>query len=170
MKNPSPGPPSAVTTPPSGTFASFIESATDCNSIASNPSKSGTRLSVSMEDTDSDLLSRSIARCSNCDQKVVFGPKTTSDGAILVTSADADQLLVDELVCAVAAEFAAEAGALRAPEGQFRAVCADDVHVDHAGVDPICDALGLLRVVRHQIGAESERGVVRQRDRLVLRL
>src|SRR5712691_9465448 len=59
-------------------------------------------------------------------------------------STDADQLLVDELVGAVAAELASEAGAFRAAERQLSSVRADDVHVDHAGVDPVGNALGLL--------------------------
>src|SRR5215467_15200294 len=61
-----------------------------------------------------------------------------SEEAILVTSADADQLLVDELICAVAAELASETGALGAAEGQFRAICTNNVHIDHAGVDSVC--------------------------------
>src|SRR3954469_22373724 len=66
-------------------------------------------------------------------------------------SADADQLLVDELVGPVAAELSSEAGALRAAERQLGTVCADDVHVDHAGVDPVGDALRLVPVVRHHV-------------------
>src|SRR5579864_4578308 len=47
----------------------------------------------------------------------VAGPQSGGDSVGAAgASADADQLLVDELVCAVPAEFAAEAGALRAPE------------------------------------------------------
>src|SRR4029077_9945274 len=79
--------------------------------------------------------------------------RTLSDHAPDPTScsADADQLLVDELVGPVAAELASEAGAFRSAERQLGTVCADDVHVDHAGVDPVRDAIGLLRVVRHHV-------------------
>src|SRR5581483_8496006 len=82
---------------------------------------------------------------------------------------DPDQLLVDELVHPVRAELASEAGTLDAPERQLGAVEEDAVHEDHAGVDLVGDAIGLLRVRREQIGAEAVRRVVRDPDRLLLR-
>ena len=81
---------------------------------------------------------------------------------------DADQLLVDELLDAVLAELAAEAGALDAAERQLGAVEADAVDVDHPGVEAVRDPLRLLGVVGEDVGAEPERGVVRQLDRLLL--
>src|SRR3954471_19561578 len=77
-------------------------------------------------------------------------------------SADANELLVDELVSPVAAQLAAESGALDAAERKLWSIGADDVHVDHPGIDLVRDALCLLLVVRHQIGAEAVRGVVRE--------
>src|SRR3954453_15104617 len=84
-------------------------------------------------------------------------------------SGAADQLLVDELVSAVAAELAPEPGALEAAERQLRAVGADQVDVDHPGFDLVGDAIGLLLVGGHQVGAEPERGLVGELDRLLLR-
>src|SRR6185312_12469415 len=65
-------------------------------------------------------------------------------------SGRADQLLVDELVGPVAAELAAEARALEPSERQLGAVRADDVDVDHPGLDLVGDAFGLGGVGRHQ--------------------
>src|SRR5262249_21194298 len=75
-------------------------------------------------------------------------------------SGAADQLLVDELVGAVGAELAAEAGALEAAERQLRAVGEDQVDVDHPGFDPVRHALALLGIGRHYVGAEAERSLV----------
>src|SRR3954452_1800950 len=83
-------------------------------------------------------------------------------------SGAADQLLVDELVSAVAAELAPEPGALEAAERQLRAVGPDQVHVDHPGFDLVGDAVGLLFVGAHHIGAEAERRLVGELDRLLL--
>src|SRR6185503_16442325 len=54
--------------------------------------------------------------------------RTLSDHAVdpISCSADADQLLVNELVGPVAAELASEPGAFRAAERQLGTVCADD--------------------------------------------
>src|SRR5215211_5746361 len=71
-------------------------------------------------------------------------------------SGAADQLLVDELVGAVAAELAPEPGALEAAERQLRGVRADQVDVDHPGFDPVGDPLRLLLVVGHQVRAKPE--------------
>ena len=73
-------------------------------------------------------------------------------------SADADHLLVDELVGAEAAELAARARALDAAEGQLGAVGEHDVHEHHAGLDAVGDAERLLLVGRVDVRAESERG------------
>src|SRR5215213_6338097 len=62
------------------------------------------------------------------------------------SAADADELLVDELVDAVAAELAAEAGALDAAERQLGAVGADEVDEDHPGLDPVGDPERLVGV------------------------
>src|SRR6059058_5845363 len=83
-------------------------------------------------------------------------------------SGAADQLLVDELVGSVAAELAAEARALEAAERQLRAVRPDEVDVDHPGFDLVGDAVGLLLVGGHQVGAEAEGGLVGELDRLLL--
>src|SRR5438128_4034928 len=83
--------------------------------------------------------------------------------------ADSDQLLVDELVCAVLAELAPPAGPLDAAEWQLGAVGTNDVDVDHAGVNVVGNAVGLLGIGREQVGAEPERGVVCQVDRLLFR-
>src|SRR5262249_35015549 len=56
----------------------------------------------------------------------------------------ADELLVDELVGAVAAELAAEAGALEAAERQLRAVGQHQVDVDHPRFELVGDPLPLL--------------------------
>src|SRR6185312_9524869 len=87
---------------------------------------------------------------NGCQSRVVAVPSAIRSSC----SADADQLLVDELVGSVAAELASEAGAFRAAERQLGSVRADDVHVDHAGVDLVRDALGLLWVIRHHVRAE----------------
>src|SRR5437773_8436567 len=83
--------------------------------------------------------------------------------------ADSDQLLVDELVRAILAELPPPAGPLDAAEWQLGAVGANDVDVDHAGFDLVGHAVGLLGIGREQVGAEPERRVVRQLDRLLLR-
>src|SRR3954454_18458295 len=83
-------------------------------------------------------------------------------------SGAADQLLVDELIGAVAAELAAEARALEAAERQLRTVGADQVDVDHPRFDLVGYAIGLLLVGGHQVGAEPERGLVGELDRLLL--
>ena len=62
------------------------------------------------------------------------------------------------------AQLAAEARSLRPAERELRRVGADDVHVDHSGVDLVRHPLRLLFVRRHQIGAEPERRVVRDAD------
>src|SRR5579863_9924380 len=84
-------------------------------------------------------------------------------------SADADQLLVDELIGPVAAELAPEARRLDAAERELRTIGPDDVHVDHAGLDLVGDALGLRGVGREQVGAEPEASVVGDPDGLILR-
>src|SRR5919201_958875 len=81
---------------------------------------------------------------------------------------DADQLLVDELVHPIRAELASEAGTLNAPERQLGAVKEDAVHEDHAGLDVVGDAVALLGVSREDVGAEAERRVVGDPDRLLL--
>src|SRR6476659_5689703 len=81
---------------------------------------------------------------------------------------DADQLLVDELVHPVRAELASEAGTLNAPERQLGAVKEDAVDEDHAGLDVVGDAVALLGVGREDVGAEAERRVVGDPDRLLL--
>ena len=68
-------------------------------------------------------------------------------------SADADHLLVDELVRAEASELATGARALDAAEGQLRAVGAHHVDEDHAGLDAVGDAHGLVRIRREHVGA-----------------
>src|SRR3954453_6431343 len=83
-------------------------------------------------------------------------------------SGAADQLLVDELVGAVAAELAAEARALEAAERQLRAVGPDQVDVNHPGFDLVGDPIGLLLVGGHQVGAEAEGGLVGELHRLLL--
>src|SRR3954453_4916106 len=83
-------------------------------------------------------------------------------------SGAADQLLVDELVSAVAAELAPEPGALEAAERQLRAVGPDQVHVDHPGFDLVGHPLALLLVGGHHIRAEAEGGLVGELDRLLL--
>ena len=83
--------------------------------------------------------------------------------------ADADELLVDELVDAVAAELAAETRPLHAAERQLDALRADGVDEHHARLDLVRDAASLLVVGGEHVGAEPERGVVGHLDRLVLR-
>src|ERR1700709_1471777 len=68
-------------------------------------------------------------------------------------SGAADQLLVDELVGAEAAELAAEAGALETAERQLGTVRPDQVDVDHSGFDPVGDPLALRLVGGHHVGA-----------------
>src|SRR4051795_5157028 len=69
-------------------------------------------------------------------------------------SGTANQLLVDELVGAVAAELASEPGSLEPSERQPRGVGPDQVPVDHPGFGPGGDAVRLLFVGAHHIGAE----------------
>src|SRR3954453_1492997 len=47
------------------------------------------------------------------------------------STADADKVLVFQLVRSQATQLAAEAGPLGASERELGAICADDVHVDH---------------------------------------
>ena len=66
----------------------------------------------------------------------------------LCASANADHLLVDELVGAQTSHLAAGAGPLDAAEGQLHAVGEDDVHEHHARLDLVGHALrasGLFR-------------------------
>src|SRR5215208_5288857 len=84
------------------------------------------------------------------------------------SAADPDQLLVDELVDAVAAQLAAEAGALDTAEGQLRAVGADHVDEHHAGLDLLRDPHGLVLVRGHHVRAEAVGRVVGELDGLVL--
>src|SRR5262249_23600759 len=84
-------------------------------------------------------------------------------------SGAANQLFVDELVGSDGAQLAAEAGALVAAERQLGAVGEDQVDVDHPGFDLVRDPLGLVGVGTHHVGAEPERGLVREFDRLLLR-
>src|SRR4051794_25200279 len=67
--------------------------------------------------------------------------------------ADADQLLVDELVRAQAPKLAPKARALGAAKRKLRAIGADDVHVDHPGVELIRHPRRLIRVRGHHVGA-----------------
>src|SRR4051812_16979473 len=69
---------------------------------------------------------------------------------------DADQLLFDEPLEAVAAELATETRILDAAERQLGAVEPNPVHVDHAGFEGIRDTLCLLRVVGEDVRAEPE--------------
>src|SRR5262245_1704351 len=80
---------------------------------------------------------------------------------------DADEFLVHELFDAVPAEFAPEAGPFHATEGQLGAVGADHVDVNHARFDLIGDPGGLVLIGGENVGAQPERGVVGQFDRLV---
>src|SRR5262252_4188156 len=119
----------------------------------------------------------SYGGCQPCERRVL-DPRCTDragecgapppGGTARCRSADPDQLLVDELVGAVLAELAAGAGALDAAERQLCAVRADDVHVDHAGIDLVRHPLGLFGIRREEVGAEPERRVVRELDRLLL--
>ena len=72
------------------------------------------------------------------------------------SGADADELLVDELVGREQAHLARGAGALDAAERQLGRVGEDEVDVDHAGVDLVGDARGLLLVGREDVRAEAE--------------
>ena len=92
------------------------------------------------------------------------GPCSGASGS----AADADQLAVDELLGRELAQLAAEPGALDAAERQLRGIGADDVHEHHAGVDLVGDAQRLLLVGGEEVGAEAERRVVRELDRLLL--
>ncbi len=64
-----------------------------------------------------------------------------------------DQLLVDELIHAVAAQLTAEAGALDAAERKLGAVQQHTVDEHHAGVDLVGHPCGLLGVGGEEVGA-----------------
>src|SRR4051794_19255771 len=70
----------------------------------------------------------------SCDKRGSAEPRSALAGR-RGSGGCSDQLLVDELLRAEAAEFPAEARALRPAERQLDAVRADEVDVDHAGVD-----------------------------------
>src|SRR3954462_7379358 len=99
----------------------------------------------------------------------VPGPRLSAQVRRFALLHDTDQLLVDELVHPVRAELASEAGALDAPERQLGTVKEDAVHEDHAGLDVVGDTVALLGVGREEVGAEAERRVVGDLDRLLLR-
>ena len=80
----------------------------------------------------------------------------------------ADQLLVDELLDAHVAEFAAVAGVLDAAERQFGVGPVDVVDEHHAGVDPARHALAARDILGEDRAAQAEVGIVGQRDGRVL--
>src|SRR6478609_10591704 len=83
-------------------------------------------------------------------------------------SADADELLVDELVDAEASELSTEARSLDSAERQLDALGADRVDEYHARLDLVGDPTGLLVVRGEHVRAEAEGRVVGHLDRLLL--
>src|SRR3954447_17781508 len=113
----------------------------------------------------SRLASRGVVNGSHWWMWASTIPETTPSRTRLTPrrlAADADQLLVDEFVSSVAAQLAAESGTLDAAERKLWSIGADDVHVDHPGIDLVRDALRLFLVVGHQLRAQSVRRVVRK--------
>src|SRR5690349_19073047 len=114
-------------------------------------------------------------RCQSPNQRwrarlLIYGStaQARKSNVAVASAPDPDQLLVDELVHAVAAELAAEARALDAAERQLGAVRADDVDEHHPRLDLLRDPDRLVLVRRHDVRAEAVGGVVRERDGLLL--